>query len=241
MKTLNKILMVLGAVLLILATFFITDHIKEKKLEKQRLELRKQILKNDSLVQINEGLYTKRIADTLKISQLRKLNNILQLELEDPKVIVVTKVQPKDQEKEVDSIIVKDNLVSIKDYYPDKENPFITYSADVNFETQKGEGKFSFKELNLNFGVTQNKDGTYSLNSSVPDFINVTDITVQSLPLTPKKVDNFGWLAGAGIGQDFRDQSQYLTLNAGIRFRKLYLEVQGSTNNTLSTNIKFEF
>lgn len=241
MKRITKILIVLGVILAIIVAVFTTIHFKDKAIADARMELRKEIIKNDSLQQLTEVLYTKRVADTLKIGELKRLSDSLKLQLSKPKVVGTIKIKPKDQKGDIDVIVVKDSTFSIEDHYPNKENAFVSYFATVDTKTEKGVGEFKFTEFSIDFGITENKDGTYSLNTAVPEYMKVNSISVQSLPMAPTKIDNFGILLGAGVGKDFNDNSTFLKVGTDFRFKKTYIGVEGTTNRTISTGIKFEF
>lgn len=238
---LKTILLILAGIAIAFSAFKITQVIADKKLKEEQVKLRKELIKNDSLIKINKGLYTKLVADTLTIKQLKKKSDSLELELKNPKVVVHTVYKFKEVEKPIDGVVVKDSMVELTDAYPDKENPFISYIANINLITGEGIGKFTITPLSISLGIGQNPDGTYRLNTKVPDFMTISSIDVQALPMELSEPDNFGWLVGAGIGKDFRDNSNYLTLSAGIRVKKVYLEAIGATNQTISAGFKFEF
>lgn len=238
---LNSILIIVVVILIALGGFKLGEHIQNKKTEETRLELRKQIIKADSLTKLKEGLYRKLVADTMTIAQLRRQADSLKLELKNPKIVIKTVYKFKEIEKPIDGIVVKDSTLEVNDAYPNKTNPFVKYFAKINLKTNAGVGKFTFEPLNINLGIEQNADGTYGLNSSVPDFINISSIDVTALPLDPVRTDNFGILLGAGLGQDFNDNSNFFVISSGIRYKKVILDIQGTSNKTLSSTLKFEF
>lgn len=233
-------LLILTGVVIFLIAFNLGRDSKNKSFRNEQLKLKKEIIKNDALKKIKNGLYTKVVADTLKITELQRLADSLKLELKNPKVVVNTIYKFKELNTPVDNIKVKDSTIEISDAYPSKENPFIEYSATINLSSNKGLGKFTVNPLSISLGIVQNKNGTYSLNKKVPDFISVSSIDVQSIPIEYKTPDNFGFIVGAGAGRDFRDNSAYIILSAGIRVKKLYFEASGATNQTLAAKFKIE-
>jgi hypothetical protein len=242
-------------IILILAVFILTSfkvmvtHYKNK-LAKVNLELRKEIIKGDSLTIIKDGLYTKLVADTLTKKQLRKKIDSLDLELENPKVITEIVFVPKYIEKEIDGIVVKDSIIDIVDNYPTKESPFVTYKATIDVKKGTGVGSFKFTPIKMDLAIGQNKDGTYKLNTKVPDFISVSSVNVVALPmdteLDPKK-DNFGVLFGLGVGTnldkvyDLYEEDLFFKASVDLRIRKFYIGVEAATNKTVSGGIKVEF
>lgn len=240
MKDIIKYLIV-GTIFCFIGITIYKNLIVSPKEEKFETALRKNKIKNDSLVQLKNGLYQKLIADTLTIKELRKKSNSLELELENPKIVEVIKFVPKEIEKPIDGIIIKDSIIETEDYYPRKENYFIKYSSKINLKTEKGEGKFSFTPQEVVLGIEQKKDGTYATKTKLPEYLKITDIDVESLPLTREKKDNFGILFGGGAGKDLKNNSSYLRLNTGIRYKKTYLQIGGNSNNTVDLTLTFEF
>lgn len=238
---LNNILLVLLLIGVALGAFLIGQNISEKKLEEQKQALRLEIIKNDKLTKVRDGLWTKIINDTKTKADLKNQVDSLGLELENPKVIIKTEFVFKEVEKPIDGIVVKDSTLEINDAYPNKEDPFAKYFATIDLTTGTGIGRFTFNPISVNLGIAQNEDGTFRLNTAVPDFINVTSIVVDALPMELPTIDNFGWLAGAGIGKDFRDESMYLTVSGGLRYKAVSILIQGTSNQTISTGFLIEF
>ena len=219
------------------------EHFYYKKTEELRAEIKKERIRADELIKVNEGYYQKLVADTLTKKQLKKQVDSLQLAVKNPIIVEKIKFIPKDIEKPVDGIIVKDSIISTEDYYPKQgEDYFVKYTSEINIKTQKGVGKFSFgKPISLNLAIGEQKDGTYRVDTRLPDYINIESIDVQALPMTPQKKDNFGLLIGAGAGKDFKDNSTYLQLTSGIRYKKVYLNIGAGTNKTINGTVTFEF
>ena len=115
MKTRTKLLTIVLIGLAILLTFKGVTWYYSEQLEDSRIALRKELIKNSKLEKIEEGLYTKLVADTLKIKELRRLNDSLGLEVKNPKIITKVVFVPKEIEKAVDSIVVTDSIISIVD------------------------------------------------------------------------------------------------------------------------------
>lgn len=240
MNTKNTILAIIIIIITFVITFKGTSWYYSKQNEEVKTELRKLQIKNSELIEIREGLYTKLVADTLTIRELNKLNDSLNLELKDPKEVVVVKWKYKESISPIDNVEVTDSIVKITDYYPNKEDRFITYSGEVNKNTESGVGNFKFETQELKLGIGQNKDGTYSVNTGVPEYLKITDIDVRSLPIEKVKSDDFGWLLGASIGKDLKDAENYLKVSAGIRYKKIYLKAGAGSNGTTEVGIDIE-
>lgn len=224
MKNQNKIITIIALVAIIFATWKAVDWWYSKKFDEAAETLRREKIKSSELTKINEGLYTKLAVDTLTINQLEKLNDSLELKLENPQTITEVKVKYKYIEKPIDSIAVTDSTFVITDNYPNKENPFIKYRAEVNKKTETGIGSFDFTPQEFFIGIGENEDGTYSVNSKVPEYVTITGLEVKSLPMADNKIDNFGFLIGPKIGRNFLDTSNIYGISGGIRYKKLYLD-----------------
>lgn len=224
MKTQNLIVTIIAVLAIIFATWKVSDYFNSKESDRVTELLRREKIKTSQLEKLKEGLYTKLVADTLKIKQLKKLNDSLQLELESPKVITEVKFKYKYIEKPIDYSFLKDSNLVVIDNYPNKENPFVKYKAEINRFTGLGKGSFNFNPQEIFIGIGQNEDGTYSINSKVPEYITVTGLEVKSLPMAVKKPDNFGWLLGVKGGRNFLDTSNLYGVSGGIRYKKLYFD-----------------
>ena len=235
-KAFNLVLVIVVA----LIVFKATTWFNQGKISRAENILKKELLKNDSLIKINDGLYTKLVSDTSTVKDLRELSDSLKLKLDNPKIITRVVFIPKKIEKQVDKIFIRDSIITIEDNYPDSINPFITYFATINIKSNKSCGTFSFTSLEINLGIGQNKDGTYYINTKLPEFLEVSDIDVQALPKVYIKPDNFGVILGTGLGKDYNTSSTFMYVGAGIRFKKTYIEVGGSTNQSIYGGIKFE-
>jgi len=236
----NKYLKWIVVIVFIIINIKVVSYFSNRKVEALQRELRAEIIKHDELKKINKTLYTKLVADTLTKRQLNKIIDSLELQVKNPKIVTEIVFVPVEVTKPIDGIVVKDSTLSINTYYPSKEDPFVNYKSKINLKTNKGEETFSFTPISIALGIGQNKDGTFSLNTKVPEFIKVLKIDVQALPMTPVKKDNFGWLIGGGIGTDFVG-GEYYNGSFGVRINKVYIEVEAATNKTLEGKIKFEF
>lgn len=221
----NRITLILaGIVILLIAGLYFGNEYYKKQLEAEREGARREKIKNSELTKINEGLYTKLAADTLTIKQLKKLNDSLELKLENPEVVTVVKWKIKYLEKPVDGIVVKDSTMSLVDTYPDSINPFVTYRLKVDLKKWTGTGSWDFTPQEIVLGIGQNEDGTYSVNTKVPEFLSITGLDVSSLPMKTQKPDNFGWLLGVKGGKNFLDNNNLYGISGGIRYKKFYLD-----------------
>lgn len=224
MKNQNSIITIIAIIAIILGTWKAVDWYYSKKMDESAETLRRERIKSSELTKINEGLYTKLAADTLTINQLEKINDSLELELENPQVVTEVKFKYKYIEKPIDSTAIKDSTLLVVDNYPDKENPFVKYRAEVNRFTGIGKGSFDFTPQEFFIGIGENEDGTYSVNSKVPEYIEITGLEVKSRPLTQDKPDNFGWIIGVKGGKNFLEANNLYGVSGGLRYKKVYLD-----------------
>lgn len=239
---LKDIIYIVIIILLSIGAYKLAEHIKSKELEEKEAQIKKYKIKNDSLVQVSPGVYKKLVADTLTKSQLEKKVDSLKLELKNPKIVEVIKFEPEPIEgKEIDKVKVKDTTITIEDTYPDKEEPFITYTANVNIKTGLGKSDWNFEEQELRLGIGENKDGTYQVKTKVPEWLKITAIDIESQPMKEQEIDNFGFLFGAGYGQNLTTSEEYLNLQGGVRYKRTYLFLNAGTNNTINGTLTFEF
>ena len=238
----KNITIIVLIIIIFLTGFFISKHFSQKKIDKAQRELKIEKIRNDTLVQLDSVTYKKLLADTLTKRQLRKKVKELEIELKDPKIVEVIKFVPKEIiKKEVNTVIVKDSIVNIVDYYPQKENYFIKYSSTINTLKQKALSDWEFSPQEISLGIGVNDKGMYEVITKVPEFIKITSIDVQSLPQPTDKKDNFGFLVGGGYGKELNTDKEFFNLNSGIRYKKTYLILNIATNETINIGLTFEF
>lgn len=241
MKNLKKPIILVILVLLLIGFAAFIHHKYTSEIDNLKVSLKKELIKNDSLKKVADGFYTKLVADTLTKRELRRLNDSLKLELKTPKIITQIVFVPKEQETEIVEIEKDSTTLKLTDYYPDKDNPFIIYKSLIDLENKTGIGNFTFNSVKIDLGIGENPDGTFTINTKLPEFLEIASLDVSSQPITPTKVKNFGFLLGTGIGNNFRDDSPYMKLSTGVRYKKLYLDIQTGTNETAEVIIKYEF
>lgn len=222
---------------------FVGHNYYENRIDKVQVDLRKERIKNDTLQILADGQARKLIADTLTIKQLESKVDSLKIELKGRPILVgEVEIQPRDTVKIIDTVYIKDDTLSVVDYYPNSEEYFVEYKNTINLLTGKGNSTWTFKEIKLDLVVSENKDGTYETNMKAPDFVKINSLDVQSLPLDPSNQrDDFGILLGGGYGKDFGTGTNYLEVGGGIRYKKFYIDIEGNTNKQADIGVKFEF
>lgn len=237
----KNIVYILIIIFLIGLGVFVSNYFNGKTLEKVKIELNKERIKNDTLIQLSPTLYKKLLADTLTKRKLKRLSDSLKLELENPKVVEVIKFLPAEvKEKEIEVIKIKDTIITTIDYYPKEEGYFIKHSSTINTKTSKGETDWAFSEQEVRLGIDQNKDGTYVVKTKVPEYLKITGIDVQSQPTEKEGQDNYGVILGAGYNKNLENKKEGIQASLGYRFNRVILLGNISTNNTLGVTINYQ-
>jgi hypothetical protein len=234
------------AIILILAivsgVFWFQKTSAEKKMYQTQRELRVGKISQDSLVKVSDGYYQKLVADTLTSKQLKKLaEDIVDLKNRKPIYVTKTIIQPVEVLKETDSVTIVKDSIFIKDYYPNKENPFLKYTNRTSLKTEKGISNFKFEPIELSQVVTKKEDGLYQVDFKGPDFLEVKSMDIQTEPIKEHKPDNWGTLIGIEYGQNLDTKTNVFEINAYQRYKKFYIGIAVSTDQDLKGGTKLEF
>lgn len=242
-KMKNSIIIGLSAGILVLLLAFFCDRSKrEKELQSLKELYKKEVLKNDSLVKVNEMQYRKLVADTLTIRELEKEIKELGIELSaKPKIIEKIVFKPIEIEKPTDSISIEEDNLTIEDYYPQKENYFVKYLNKTNLTTKEGTSTFYFSPVPISIVISQRDDGIFQSDIKSPEWLTVEAVDILAIPMEHPKIDKFGVLVGVGIGRDFEKYETYGRFSVGVRYKTLYLDVGGGTNKQADASVKIEF
>ena len=225
---------------IVAAYLLIANKIQKRKTEKAQIELRTYKIRGDSLQKLSDGFYRKLLADTLTQKQLNKLaQEVTDLKNRKPIIVEKTIIRPEYIEKEIDGIYVDNDSISIVDYYPQKENPFLEYTNKFSITTQKGNSQFKFNPIELNKVVTE-KDGLYTVDFKGPEWLQVESLDIQARPLAPEKKDRFGILFGVDYGKNLNTNQNIIGIDSYIRFNKFYLGGGINSQGDLKGGIKIE-
>lgn len=247
----NKITIALIIIILLLLAggFWYINSLKGDIFDAQQ-ETRKEKIKNNELVKAADGYYRTLVADTLKDKELAKIaekvlgeNIDLKNEVKrKAKIVQQLELKIKDLQKPIDEVIVEGDTLSISDFYPNKDNPFVTYSNKISLTDKKGNATWSFGKIEVSIVIFQRADNLFEADVKVPEWIELGKVDIQATPLEPPKIDNFGFLIGGGYGKDFRTGgTDFIRLNGGIRYKKVYISLGASSNSTADIGINFEF
>lgn len=242
-KMMNKLLMGLVVVLAVItAIFWFQKNAAQKREFQAQQEIRKERIKQDSLVKLSDGYYQKLVADTLTQKQLKDLAaEIVELKNRKPVSVTKTIVQPVRIEKETDSIGIENDSVYITDFYPNKDNPFLKYTNRFSLTSQKGISNFDFSAITLDQVVTKKENGLYQVDFKGPDFLELKSLDIQTEPMIEPVKDNWGTLIGVEYGKNLETDVNIFGINAYQRYKKFYFGGSVNTNSDLMGGIKFEF
>lgn len=193
--------------------------------ENSRIDYEKKY--NTELVEIKENQYRKQVADSLTNYELKEIIRKLEVEnIKKPKIVIVPKIEFIEVEKVVEKVQIINGVVKVEDYYPNKENPFIKYTL---YDTISN---FKFYPIEIPIVLHENKDKTWSVDIKTPDFIKITDIKANSLPVKSEKKRPF--YLGAGMSVIAEKQSYEII--GGIKIGRVL--TLGSINKEKDIGIK---
>lgn len=238
-KTTNWIIAALTVVIVI---FWLTSRQKDWKIKEAQRKENIVKIKQDSLQKLSDSLYQRLVADTLSERQIKDLTKeIVDLKGIKPETIIKIITKIKEVEKSTDSVSIKQDSIFIEDYYPKKENYLIKYINKTSLTNTKGVSKFEFNKFQITGVISEQSDGLFIFNLKTPEFIEVGGIEVQSLPKETIKKDNWGYLFGAGYGQNINSKESFININSYIRYKKFYIGLEATTQGNLLGGIKVEF
>lgn len=235
----NNLTLILGIFIFIL--LYIGKCSSDKENENLKAQLNKEVLRNDSLVKISDGQYRKYVADTLTLSQLKKEIKNLGVKVDNPKTITKIVYMPKEVEKQIDGVVVKDSMIFIEDYYPQKENHFLKYTSKINIKTVKGDSKFQFQPKKLNLVVSQTNDGLWQTNIIGDEWLEIASLDVKSLPQETTKIKNWFKFAGLKYNSSLDKTNQNLEVLGGFRYKKIGVIGSVNTNSQVGLGLTLDF
>ena len=236
----KEIVFIIVLILFFISGFFVSKYFSDRAKEEIKRELRIERIKNDSIKKIADGHYSRLVADTLTKRQLKKRVKELEFKIENPieAGIIVLDFKTTDTNTQAEK---KDSLIKIIDYYPSKEDPFIIYNASINTLDYNVRGMFQIKSLELLTARGLNKDGTTSFEIKTPKFATVSSLDIQKKETYQPRRSNFGYLLGGQAVMDYNTNEIHAGVNFGVRYKKTYLTIGTTTNNTIQTGLTFEF
>lgn len=235
----NKILLIIS--ILLLLGFACSYYIFNKKENEWKRERAITKIKNDSLVKIKDGQYTKLLADTLTRVQLRKKIKELGIELENALLAQKLTLRARDTIKIIEEVNVTDTTLTFTDFYPKKENFFVKHITSLNIKDTTATGEFNFNPITISLAASEQSDGTYKIMTKLPEFFELTSLDIQSLPIEQRKEDKFGILFGVDYVKGLDIVENNIDFNTYIRIKKFYIGGGYRTDNTLKGGIKIEF
>lgn len=190
-------------------------------------------IKTDRLEKISETQYKKLMADSLSKREMKVIIDSLKFEsLKKVEEVVSMDVKIKEIEKIVDRIVYVNNKVEVDDYYPNKDKPLIHYQIRDTI------GKFNFYPFSLSIAISEQPDGTWRVDSKVPEFLQVTEIQALSLKKQPVQKRS-PFLLGAGV--EFREHESPLQIIGGLRLKDTYILGTYNTNKEFGVKAMYNF
>lgn len=189
-------------------------------------ELKKTVLEKDTLMHEQVGLYSKLVNDMRTVKELSTIidemgSELAQLIKKENERPIQTIRQVIEIPSASDTIVVYDTIIDKTIYqqgtfyYPNNSNYFA--SVDVSILDGVGVGEFHFKPLELALAVVEGKDGMYKAYLDGPDFINIGELTVNTLPMKPQFPNKpYEFYMGGGFG--YVDGFKFVT-TGGVKIK----------------------
>lgn len=232
-------------ILLVLVGYGVYQYFELGSLQNMVDTYKKQIIEKSELIEITKGRYSKIVDDFNTQKQLtQKLkdsnrNLYDQIKKDKSKIIQLTKTIQSFKPK-VDTVIVESKCGSFIDYYPSNKDWFIQYRSTVLSDTTRS-GEWKFDQLKIDLVVTEQSKGIYNAYLDGPDFLQINQLEVQSLPLQNIKPDNFDWLLGGGVTSNMIDKSFAMRIQGGIRIKNTMILLSGDTQTNVGASIIKQF
>lgn len=224
----------------LIVSLFTMNKCKNTDIEKLKADAHKTLLKSDKLRLEKNGIYKKYVTDSLTKKELKDKVRDLQIKVKNPIIVEKLIFRPKYIKKKTDTIYTKGDTIKIIDYYPKKQEPFLRYTLLKVKDSSESEFKF-LKKIKLELVVNQLESGLMEASVKSNDFIEIDKVSVNMLPKQKKdKVNNLGFLLGAGFESNI-DNKKGLILNTGLRYKKTYLHLQATTNQSIGVSLIKEF
>ena len=184
-------------------------------------------IENDSLRKVSETQYRKLLDDRFTKKDLKRIVDSLGLELiKNPNTVVITEVQIREVTKPVDKIVHVDGKVEVEDFYPNRENPFVRYTL------RDTTSNFKFYPFEMSMVVSENKDGTWQVDSNVPEFMKISRIDAIAQPKKTERKRPF--IVGAGYTR-YSDKNSFEVMG-GFKFNNI--SVTGAVNTEGGYGVK---
>lgn len=252
MKTIvNKIwqkgkVYILSILLIAISAYAVIKSFESNDYQKQIAQYKDIIIKKDSLRKLDDGQYQKLIDDTKKSSRvlldgLKAKNKDLSetIEEQDKKILlyanIISSFKPK-----TDTVYVDKVTKSFEDFYPNTDDWFIKYTSTY-LGNDKRLGDWYFQQYPLDVVVSEISKGLFEIDLAGPDFLQVNSLQVNSLPLSPITVDNFGWIIGGDVNYNFDNHIPALGVYGGFRYKKTILFTRADTQKTVGVGLLKEF
>jgi HD superfamily phosphohydrolase len=231
-----KTIIIIG--IFVFLALYVSKCSHDNETEKLRTELKKETLRNDTLKKISEDIYEKLVADSLTKKELFKILKQLEIDVKNPKIITRIEYKQKDVEKEVDEIKLKDSILQIIDFYPNKDQYTLKYSSDINLINKKGKGKFEFIAQSLDLVISETEKGLWKATLKTDnEFVEINSLDVQTLPdVTQPQKSNWAKFGGVKYNTNLNDNKN-LEILGGVRYKKL--SVLGSANSSSQLGLGF--
>lgn len=208
-KTIRGIVYV---VIMLAAGFFIFKYFALKRETTSQITLlQNEIIQKDTTIKIYQGKYSKLVNDLNSANQLKteaqKNYKLIYdtLTKRNEQILSITSANIKFISKtgttDIKPTTKKDSFYFVS-YYPNPTNYMARFTGNLNMETMKITENWDFQKFKLGLILTQRKDGLWDYYVDAPEYAEVSNVTVNSLPPTaynPVTNKLFGLWGGLGL------------------------------------------
>lgn len=201
--------LIIGGILLVILVFIGTIiYYKNSiaKLENENQEVKRELIRQNQLIQIDSTKYEKIVNDLNTerelIAKLKRENEDLYKEVSQYKVLYYGVLETGKVVK-IDTVYIEQDSINIgsyniEDYFPGKVNPFIIYKANISGHTLASQ--FILNPIKLSYVITEDKFGIKRIVFNTPTWMSLEDVQLEGIKEPEKKEQSkIGISGGAGL------------------------------------------
>lgn len=234
-----KVIISIG-IIIVLTILFLQKEVTVIKKTKTINTFRKELIVRDSLIKITNGLYQSAIQDFYTEKELneelKNKNKELYREIKELKQTILAyqsiTIKPKDKQ---DTIYIEGEIdyQYVEAIYSHKDSVFVKFTR--NYLINGYVDNWKFNPVGIDIILIETKDNFFSAIIDTPDWLEIQSHSIKTIPL-PKKIDNFDWYTGVGIGSTYPLKIPVLKLDLGFRYKKSLYTIGGTTDKKVWIN-----
>lgn len=205
MKFYYKIIIAILAVLIVvLYISFLYQYKTAKSLKELNYNLKKEIIQNDSIEEVRDGLYKKLVNDLYSVRELNEKvkaeSESLYREIDKYKILYYGVIDTSGQD--FDTIPEESDVNEFKktytSYYPNPTNPFIRHTLTTDFSGSQA--NFEIFPFKLSYTIVEDELEFQRIYFDTPEWLKIDDIRVSSVNKSQDRYrERFSIYAGLGV------------------------------------------